>query len=136
MVGAAAAAGRLRAGLLFAHLLLQVEHAPSGSRSPTLATSMTRTPSFSCRVSIAAAKGNFLRGAVVCGGWGVHAFEEEEQREEQRGEVEKRHDLHQVVVQELCREGARAVQHNERGASDSEGGDAVAPELKMCELTQ
>jgi hypothetical protein len=66
----------------------------------------------------------------------VHAFEEEEQRGEQRGEVEKRHDLHQVVVQELCREGARAVQPNERGASDSEGGDAVAPELKMCELTQ
>ena len=73
---------------------------------------------------------------MVCSGRGVHAFEEEQQRGEERGEVEERHDLHQVVVQELCREDARAVQHNERSAGDCEGGNAIAPELNTRELTQ
>ena len=49
------------------------------------------------------AKGNGLRGAVVGSGRGVHAFEEEEKRGQQCGEVEESHDLHQVVVEELCR---------------------------------
>jgi hypothetical protein len=82
------------------------------------------------------AKGNGLRGAVVGSGRGVHAFEEEEKRGQQCGEVEESHDLHQVVVEELCGEDAGAVQQNEHSARDCEGSDTVAPELKLSELMQ
>ena len=74
-----------------------------------------------------------LRRAMVGCGGRVNTFNKEQQSKGYRGNVEKRHDLHEIVVDELSREDESEVARTKQEASDGKCSNPVALELKSDE---
>jgi hypothetical protein len=71
-----------------------------------------------------------LRRAMVGSGGRANTFNKEQQSKDNRGNVEKRHDLHEIVVDELSREDESEVARTKQEASDGKCSNPVALELK------
>ncbi len=75
------------------------------------------------------AKRKVVVGTVVGCGGRVEAFEEEQEGEDEGGGIEQRHNLHEVVVYELCWKNVGVMTQREDRTGDHEGGNTVAFEL-------
>ena len=69
---------------------------------------------------------------VGCGGR-VNTFNKEQQSKDNCGDGKKRHDLHEIVVDELSGEDVSEVARTKHRASDGKCSNPVAFELKSDE---